>query len=358
MVTAPAKLFGKRLRKYFKVRADAEAYRATLLAELDSHRLAPLDRDIHLIASRFQSEFTPAQFEATLSQAVAERTHANPPLGVLLDAHLAEQETAHQRNALALTTIKGLRVRVPQLRARFGTVPVRELGRDDVDAFISDELAKGSAPRTVRNLVAVLSAVLSQAIRDELIRVNPADRAKLPRPVVPVSILTPSQLRPLIKHADPRTRHWIMFGAFAGLRSSEIVRLTWDDIDPDEGQLYVAPGKTKNAERWVTLTPPLVAYLESPVIEAEMSRSGTDRRVLNACDAHLRRLRETTYAKATQRVPRNALRHSYGSHHLVGYGNPAGTAMEMGHYSPQQTFAAYRRAVKKKQAAQYWALRF
>jgi len=29
----------------------------------------------------------------------------------------------------------------------------------------------------------------------------------------------------------------------------------------------------------------------------------------------------------------------------------------MGHYSPQQTFAAYRRAVSKRQATAYWLLR-
>lgn len=351
-VTAPAKVFGRRVRKRFKVRADAEAHRATLLAEHDAQRLAPLDRSIHLIASRYQSEFTPDQFEAVLSEAITERTRANPPLGALLGAHLDEQETVYKRGALAFTTIKGIRVRVPQLKARLGHIPVRVLSRTMVDQYVSDELDGGLAPRTVRNLLTVLSAVLNQAVRDRLITVNPATRVKLPRPAPTVSILKPDQLQLLINHADPRSRHWMMIGAFAGLRSSEIDRLTWDDIRLDEGQLYVAPGKTKNAERWVTLTPPLVGYLNE--IEAS-SRTGL---VLDVCDAHLRRLRERSYKRAGTRIPRNALRHSFGSHHLVEYGNPAGTAMEMGHYSPQQTFAAYRRAVTKTQAAKFWAVRY
>jgi len=46
-------------------------------------------------------------------------------------------------------------------------------------------------------------------------------------------------------------------------------------------------------------------------------------------------------------IPHNALRHSYGSHHLVHYDKPSATALEMGHHSPQMTFKAYRRAVTK-----------
>ena len=56
------------------------------------------------------------------------------------------------------------------------------------------------------------------------------------------------------------------------------------------------------------------------------------------------------------RIPRNGLRHSFGSHHLVAYNNPSVTATEMGHLGPQQTFKAYRKAVLKSQAEDFFAI--
>ena len=51
------------------------------------------------------------------------------------------------------------------------------------------------------------------------------------------------------------------------------------------------------------------------------------------------------------------LRISYASHHLVHPASPEQTATEMGRWSPQQTYDAYRRAVTKAQAKAYWDLR-
>ena len=66
---------------------------------------------------------------------------------------------------------------------------------------------------------------------------------------------------------------------------------------------------------------------------------------------------ELAYKKAGCRIKRNALRHSFGSHHLVGFQKPEITATEMGHVSPTQTFTAYRKAVLKSQALEFWKIR-
>ena len=66
---------------------------------------------------------------------------------------------------------------------------------------------------------------------------------------------------------------------------------------------------------------------------------------------------EEAYKKAGYRIPKNGLRHSFGSHHLVHYQNADNTANEMGHVGPTMTFKAYRKAVLKSQAANYFAIR-
>jgi integrase len=74
-------------------------------------------------------------------------------------------------------------------------------------------------------------------------------------------------------------------------------------------------------------------------------------------DAQRQKLMELTYEKAGCRIKPNALRHSFGSYHLVAFQKPEVTATEMGHVSPTQTFTAYRKAVLKSQGEEYWKIR-
>ena len=74
-------------------------------------------------------------------------------------------------------------------------------------------------------------------------------------------------------------------------------------------------------------------------------------------DAQRQKLMELAYKKADCRIKRNALRHSYGSYHLVAFEKPEVTANQMGHVSPTQTFTAYRKAVLESQAQEFWKIR-
>ena len=164
----------------------------------------------------------------------------------------------------------------------------------------------------------------------------------------------------MLTNADWAMRAWIMFGAFGGCRSSEIRLLRWEDVRLEDNQFYIPGKKNVCAERWVTLTPPLRDYCEqmlTPPANAEENwkREGLIMRGMYM--SSIIRRREKLFKKAGISIPRNALRHSFGSHHLVEYGNPMVTAAEMGHYSPQTTFAYYRKAVRASQAEKFWAVR-
>ena len=66
---------------------------------------------------------------------------------------------------------------------------------------------------------------------------------------------------------------------------------------------------------------------------------------------------ESLYERAGFRIPKNALRHSYGSHHLRAHNTSYLTAAEMGHVSPKTTYTHYRKAVTTQQAEEYWKVR-
>jgi integrase len=130
--------------------------------------------------------------------------------------------------------------------------------------------------------------------------------------------------------------------------------MKWSDVRLDEGQFYIEGSKNEGAERWVKMTPPLMDFCKA-ILEGENAPDGL---VMGGMRKETRQRKiEVAYKKAGYRIPKNGLRHSFGSHHLVYYQNADNTANEMGHVGPQQTFKAYRKAVLKSQAASYFAIR-
>jgi hypothetical protein len=80
---------------------------------------------------------------------------------------------------------------------------------------------------------------------------------------VPVGILTADELGRLLEVADPGTLAYVALGAFAGLRSAELHRLDWSEIDFEDGVIEVPANKAKSARRRpVKMQPVLRAWLE------------------------------------------------------------------------------------------------
>jgi integrase len=81
-----------------------------------------------------------------------------------------------------------------------------------------------------------------------------------------VEIYTADEINRLLLAASPDFRPCLVLGAFAGLRSAEIERLTWKDIDLEQRQIVIGADQSKtatrrivpladNAVQWLALTP-------------------------------------------------------------------------------------------------------
>ncbi|MDR2462444.1 MAG: hypothetical protein LBD30_01540, partial [Verrucomicrobiales bacterium] len=64
-----------------------------------------------------------------------------------------------------------------------------------------------------------------------------------------VTVYSPAQLARLLELADARARAFVFLGAFFGLRSAEIMRLTGANIDLTHGVIEVAAHKAKTRQR-------------------------------------------------------------------------------------------------------------
>src|SRR5262249_4256788 len=139
----------------------------------------------------------------------------------------------------------------------------------------------------------------------------------------------PAELQRLIKAATKPYLPCLLLGAFAGLRSSEIERLKWQDVNLARG-FIVASAKKKGtpSRRTVPIQPNLAAWLAPYANRKGKVWRGTHDQFSDA-------QQETSAATAEKKlaaVPwkHNGLRHSFISYRLAELKNDAQVALEAG----------------------------
>ena len=172
-----------------------------------------------------------------------------------------------------------------------------------------------------------------------------------------IEIYTPDELRLLLANAPAKLLPFFAIGAFAGLRTQEIVRLEWKDIRFEQGVIEVAAEKAKTASRrLVPILPALRKWLlplkkaAGRVIEFG-SYTPFDRARSRFCKSGIK-----TRGRAMEfHWKSNALRHSFASYRLADVKDAARVALEMGN-SPSMLFRNYRELVTEKQATEWFSV--
>ena len=139
-------------------------------------------------------------------------------------------------NDLKYLTVKTYKAQIKNhIKPAIGAVKLGELTKHTVQTFVNDLTRKKSlSPKTAKNIHGVLSAVLHTACELDYIRNNPCNMTKLPRIInSEVKPLTDEQVSALIKILDNDEIYAPIFKVilFCGLRESEAIGLTWNDID-------------------------------------------------------------------------------------------------------------------------------
>lgn len=141
----------------------------------------------------------------------------------------------------------------------------------------------------------------------------------------------------------------IAIQAFAGIRTAEVFRLEWQDIDLERAHITVAAEKAKTASRrLVPILPALSAWLGG--IE---DREG---RILQFSHppAFNRSVARALKRANVARVP-NGLRHSFASYRLAILKSAEAVALEMGN-SPRKLFSNYRELVTEDAAREWFSV--
>ena len=164
----------------------------------------------------------------------------------------------------------------------------------------------------------------------------------------PVEILSPQEMATLLEHATPEIAPCFALGAFAGLRSEEILKLEWADITRRPGFIEVAAHKAKTAtRRLVPITDNLARWLIPSRSDNGLVWEDTKAVFFKT------RLRVALQAGITWK--QNVLRHSFISYRLALFQDVNRVALEAGN-SPQMIFRHYRELATPEQAKTWFAI--
>ncbi len=163
-----------------------------------------------------------------------------------------------------------------------------------------------------------------------------------------IEIFTPDELRKLLGGADKVLVPVLAIGAFAGLRTAEIERLDWSEVDLAARFIEVEARKAKTrARRLVPITENLVVWL-SPLAQA----AG---KVWPHSAPYLFQLQREAGNAAGVPWKHNALRHSFISYRVAQTQNVAQVALEAGN-SPPMIFQHYRELVRPADAEKWFSI--
>lgn len=120
---------------------------------------------------------------------------------------------------------------------------LKELCQNDVRGLYAILVKRGLSDNTIRNTRNILRAALNQAVDDEIIKKNVAQKI-----IPPKSLKPPKEIKPLSDDEVFRfceaihTEEWgpmFFVDLFTGMRKSELIGLTWDCVDFDNQVIHI-----------------------------------------------------------------------------------------------------------------------
>ena len=175
-----------------------------------------------------------------------------------------------------------------------------------------------------------------------------------------IEIFTPAEIRRLLAAAPYDFIPSLAIGAFAGLRSAEILRLDWRDVDTDGRCITVGVSTSKTASRRIVpITDNLAEWLQPhskthgkvwpwPAHRFYWGERDTAIATAVAGDAE-----KGIKPLASVKWKANALRHSFASYRLAILQDAGKVSYEMGN-SKKMVFEHYRELVKPADAEKWF----
>ncbi len=302
------------------------------------------------------------QLAADVQQAKAPITHTRVTFGELAAEWLEEQKIRRDAGEMSPRTFESY-----ELALRHHVLPV--FGSRQVSGLTADELvhwirrlrSAGYAPHSVHNYWAPINLVLRYAVRHGVLAANPAERltsTERPKPGAGRRrFLARSEMDRLLKAAPDRYRLAIACGLFSGLRVSELLGLTWADLDFPRDVIRVRDQLGRDGKRRALKTAAarrdvvLMAQLATDLRRWRLASPFSGDRDLVFCSStgrtvghrHIaaRGLEKAAHRAGLEGVTFHVLRHTFASILISQGHDPVFAARQLGHANPAITLKVY-----------------
>ncbi|WP_016955546.1 site-specific integrase [Catenovulum agarivorans] len=148
---------------------------------------------------------------------------------------------ARKRKYCAFSTIRGYKTIVySNILPKLGKLKLSEIKPSLIKDWVA-ELQQTLSPKRINNILTPLKDAFRQAYEDEIIDTDPMARVKnLKLSKADINPFTLGEIDQLLKNISSQAdRNMIEFAFFTGLRTSEYMALTWDDVNLNDRTVAV-----------------------------------------------------------------------------------------------------------------------
>lgn len=269
---------------------------------------------------------------------------------------VAEFLTYIETTGLSHQYLRDSRARLERFARGFSTT-IRDIAPNDIETWLQSQGKR--SPRAHNNDRNAVVTLFNFAKRKGYLPRDVETAAELTAKRKDVGgeiqILTPEDFTLLLSHAPKIFLPYVALGGLAGLRTAEISRLDWREIDFKQKHILISAAKAKTASRRIVPMCDALRQWLTPLARPEgcVMPYKDEQSMMNQW-SRAKSLMTNGDGKPLVDVPTNALRHSYASYRLAQTEDAAKVALEMGN-SPRKLFSNYRQLVTKKQAQKWFA---
>lgn len=141
-------------------------------------------------------------------------------------------------------TLRGYEDSAKHWRRTIGKRRAGHVTKADVEQVVNDMIAAGLSARTIRGAVMVLRSAYETAVADQSVPRNPTATVEIPAYRPPAKrAWNPKEAATFLATASEDRLSGAWWLTMAGLRRSEVLGLTWADIDFDERTITIRRGR-------------------------------------------------------------------------------------------------------------------
>ncbi len=355
----------KQYSRFFKTEADQEEFASQMSPYFDNDKIEILKLDTSAIGDIISINRKRGEVSFMEMWKFYEKHHKAREVLTLWQAADVYIRTLKQQD-LDKGYINHARNIMEKLCESLGDTLIEEIRRETLEYWLSQ---LPYSPVTKKNYRSTIRAAWTFFERSDWIEKNVAIALKCPKIVrEEIGILSVAEVEQLFRaneKADREICGLLALGLFAGMRSSAIPRVEFDEINFQTRGILTPASKTKKSRRdYIEKLPDnLWAWLEQTPKKAFGWR---DRKFKKRKESAFRRaglLVSATDAKHLAKKgvrvqvkfpPHNAMRHSFASYHVAWKRDFQNTALIMSHRHTNILFDHYRGIATQENAEKYF----